>query len=466
MPRSSVSLVLPAGAVLLAMAPLDGLQAQSNAELMAIIREQQRQIDELSRKVEALQRQATEATEKADAAAETAQQVEEAQDFEFDLGPSPTIRSRDGNFEAHVRGRLLVDGGVIDDGDGFYSADNATELRSARLGIEGTAWRDLGYKLEVDFADNEVDLADAFIEYDGELVDPAFVRVGHFKPPNSLEEQTSNRFLTFMERAAFTDAFEFERQIGLASGVTGDSWGISAGLFGQNAGDVEANEGFTLAGRGHYALLNRLGQNSVMHFGSSVRFRDLDNDVDGNSVRYRQRPFFHFTTTRSIDTGDIADAENDVLLGGEAALVSGPFSLQGEAAHTWLQRDGAADATGLWGGYLSTSYFLTGESRTYDATEGVFDRIEVAHPVLEGGPGAWEIGARLDYLNLNDGGADIRGGAQYSAIAGINWYFSNHVRFLLDYALTRVFNARNTPAAVDGSSNVIHGVGARAQVDF
>ena len=51
--------------------------AQSNAELMDIIRQQQRQIDELSRKVDALQVQARQATEKADTAAQTAQKVEE-----------------------------------------------------------------------------------------------------------------------------------------------------------------------------------------------------------------------------------------------------------------------------------------------------------------------------------------------------------------------------------------------------
>jgi phosphate-selective porin OprO and OprP len=90
---------------------------------------------------------------------------------------------------------------------------------------------------------------------------------------------------------------------------------------------------------------HRLGEDSVIHLGTSVRFRDLDNDADGKSVRYRQPPFFHFTSTRSVGTGDIADAENDVWLGGDAALVLGPFSLQGEAAHTGLQRDDATDAT-------------------------------------------------------------------------------------------------------------------------
>jgi phosphate-selective porin OprO/OprP len=56
-----------------------------------------------------------------------------------------------------------------------------------------------------------VDITDAYIEYDGPVIEPGFVRIGQFKTPNSLEEQTSARFITFMERAAFTDAFDFDR---------------------------------------------------------------------------------------------------------------------------------------------------------------------------------------------------------------------------------------------------------------
>jgi phosphate-selective porin OprO and OprP len=394
--------------------------------------------------------------------------VAEDTDWEVSWGPSPTFRSKDGRFETHLRGRLFVDGGYLDDEDGFYRNDNATELRAARIGVEGIAWRDWEYRLEVDFANDEVDITDAYIQYDGSLIEPAFIRVGQFKTPNSLEEQTSSRFITFMERAAFTDAFDLDRRIGLASGVGGDDWAVTGGLFGQNAVDVANNEGYALAGRGHYALLEPLGADSVVHLGASARFRDLENDVDDDSARYRQRPFFHFTDTRSVDTGTLADAENDAFAGPEAALVLGPFSLQAEAGHTWLQRDGdASDADGLWGGYLSASYFLTGESRNYDAEEGVFDRVRVNNPVFEGGPGAWEVGSRFDYIDLNDDGADVRGGEQYSAIAGVNWYPNNHIRFLLDYALTNVFDASDSPgAAVTGSRNLIQGIGLRAQVDF
>jgi phosphate-selective porin OprO/OprP len=371
-------------------------------------------------------------------------------------------------FDFKPRGRLLVDGGYVDDDDGFYSGDNATELRAARLGVEGTAWRDFEYTFEIDFADDDVELTDAFLKYQGPVIEPAYLRIGQFKTPNSLEEQTSLRFTTFMERAAFTDAFELDRRIGIGSGVHRQTWGIDAGLFGQNAEDVEANEGYALAGRGHYAWLDRLGAGSVVHLGASARFRSLNNDADGDSVRYRQRPFFHFTDTRSVDTGVLDDAESDVFLGAEHASVFGPFSLQTEAGHTWLQRDnGADDASGLWGGYLSASYFLTGETRAYDGEEGVFGRVKVKHPVQDGGWGAWQLGARFDTIALNDNGADVEGGKQYSAIAGVNWYLNDHIRTMLDFAWTHVYDAQDAPnAAANGSSNEIYGVGARAQVDF
>lgn len=325
--------------------------AQSNEELMAIIREQQRQIEELSRKVDALMGQAEAATKKTDgageqaaAAVETAQKIEEAApDVEVKWGPGPTFSSKDGSWSVHVRGRLLVDGGALGDEDDLYKNDNAVELRSARLGIEGDFHKGWGYRFETDFGSGDVDVKDAYIEYDGELVEPAYVRVGQYKAPNSLEWLTSNRFLTFMERSAIVDAFALDRRIGLGSGMATDSWGVDAGVFGQNAADVNDNEGYALAARGHYAFFpapGERGSNSreVVHLGASARYRNFDNDTFNSEVRYRQRPFFHFTGTRSVDTGLVEDAEGDVWAGAEFAWVNGPFSLQSEVANTALQR--------------------------------------------------------------------------------------------------------------------------------
>jgi phosphate-selective porin OprO/OprP len=464
------------------IAPLLGAgtaHAQSNQELLEIIRAQQRQIEELSRKVDALSGQIEAAAGKADqaaeqetAASETASEVAKTSDVVFKWGPSPTLMSKDGNWSLKLRGRLFVDGGYLDDEDGLYDDTNATELRDARLGVEGKVFHDFAYTFEPDFADDDVDIKDAFIEYDGPAIAPVeYIRIGQYKTPNSLEELTSSSFTTFMEGAAISDAFELERQIGLGSGVGGANWGIDAGLFGQNVDEQSRNEGFTLAARGHYAFQDLLGEDSVLHVGTSARFRDLDNSADNSEVRYRQRPFFHFTGTRSVDTGDLQDADSDVFWGGELALVDGRFSLQSEAANTWLQRSGdGGDADSLWGGYLSASYFLTDAQRTYDPKTGIFDRVTVSDPVHEGGIGAWEVAARYDYIALNDGSADIRGGKQGSTIVGINWYLNNDIRLMLDGAWTHVYDAnpRNTPgqAAVRGSSNDIFGIGARTQVDF
>jgi phosphate-selective porin OprO and OprP len=453
-------------------------QAQSNEELMRIIREQQRQIEELSRRVDALTGQTQTATERAEqageqatAAAQTAQKVEEqAPDINVKWAPGPTISSKDGSWSVHVLGRLQVDGGALGDDDDFYKNDNAVELRAARLGIEGSFFQGWKYKFETDFGLGDVDVKDAYIQYDGEYVDPAYIRAGQYKTPNSLEELTSRRFITFMERAAIVDAFELDRQIGLGSGVSGDNWGVDAGLFGQDASDVNDNEGYALAARGHYAFFldpEDRGENSsqLVHLGASTRYRNFDNDTFGSEVTYEQRPFFHFTGTRSVDTGSVPDSEGDVWAGAEFAWVNGPFSVESEVANTALQRKhGEDDANNLWGGYLGASYFLTGEHRNYDPAEGAFDRVKVERPLQDGGFGAWEVAARADYIDLNDEG--VKGGEQISYIGGVNWYANDYVRFMLDGAVTQVFNARDTDAAVGGSQNLVYGGGMRAQVDW
>ena len=450
--------------------------AVTNEELLEIIKKQAEQIESLQRKVEGLEQRSEETEAEAEAATKKAEEAKKAAaeadtGVEFKLGPAPTIKSKDGKFSFKVRGRLLTDLNVVRSQDdprnvgGSRISTTSTEFRAARLGVEGIAWKDFKYKLEGDFADNEVDLKDAFVDYGGEPIDPLkYIRIGQYKTPNSLEEQTSSRFITFMERAAFTDAFDLDRRIGVGAGFGGDQWTFDAGLFSQNnsENDASVNEGYAVGARGTYAFNDVLASKDAMHIGASGRFRDLSNQSDGRQVRYRQRPFFH-DTNRSVDTGVINKADNDILAGLEWAYVNGPLSLQGEAAHTWLNRDGDGSASGLWGAYIDASYFLTDDQRTFKG--GKFNRVKVNDPVLDGGWGAWQVGTRFDFVDLNDD--DVRGGQQYSVIAGLNWHLNNHARLMANYAFTRVFNARGAGGnQVEGSSNNIHGVGLRAQVDF
>jgi phosphate-selective porin OprO/OprP len=91
--------------------------------------------------------------------------------------------------------------------------------------------------------------------------------------------------------------------------------------------------------------------------------------------------------------------------------------------------------------------------------------VEVGSPLQEGGPGAWELAVRLDYLDLNGDDLGVDAGEQLSYIAGLNWYANNHVRFMLNGAATQVEDGEDS-GNVTGSSNLIYGAGLRAQVDF
>ena len=132
-----------------------------------------------------------------------------------------------------VRGRIEADYNAIDQDQWITGQPDvsAAELRRARLGVEGVLWEDIAYKFEVDFANDGTAVKDAYFEYTcwGE---DFHLRFGNFKTFNSIEHMTSDRFLTFMERAAFVEAFGLDRQIGAAAIYAQDHFTLSAGIFG------------------------------------------------------------------------------------------------------------------------------------------------------------------------------------------------------------------------------------------
>ena len=69
-----------------------------------------------------------------------------------------------------------------------------------RLSVQGLVWRRGLLKIEYEFAGTEVEFKDFFIGIT-ELGPLGTVKLGYFKEPFSLEQQTSRLFLTFMERS-------------------------------------------------------------------------------------------------------------------------------------------------------------------------------------------------------------------------------------------------------------------------
>ena len=508
---------------MLASASLVGVLAFNATEASAQnLQEIQAQIDAMQATIKALQKQVQDAKAQAAAAQTTADSASGSDlDLKVKWKGAPEFSSGDGKkFKFKVRGRLHTDYNGIDQdehitGEGDISA---VELRRARLGVEGVVFYDWKYKFEVDFAGDGVAIKDAYLAYNwgnwafnGVKLETSEIRVGNQYVYASLEETTSSNYTTFMERAAFTEAFlpsvEADRQIGAAILLGDEHWSFQTGYYGASVGeanDMPGQEEFdtdkmTAVVRGTIAPINREvnGVHQVLHLGGSYRHRDAGtlndcgtavcDDGDLNALyQYRARGADLHLADRFVDTPQIFSSDDMWHL--EAAFVWGPFSMQGE--YSQLEADipgniqslGIADTTDprvsptYNGWYVDASWYLTGETRNYEASTGVFGRTKVKKPVFggSGGWGAWQIAGRYDVIDLSDEAANIAAcsecGNQETWLIGVNWLLTDYTRLMLNVTQSKITGGNGGDLSGTGFNRNdgadITGVGMRAQVDW
>ncbi|WP_126456483.1 OprO/OprP family phosphate-selective porin [Sulfuriflexus mobilis] len=349
-------------------------------------------------------------------------------------------KSEDGDFSFQFGGRVMVDAGYVD--EDVSKHDSGTEFRRLRMFAKGTLYRDWGYKVQVDYSDDALAIKDAYLKYK-----PWGVTIGNFKQPISLEELTSSKYITFMERSLPT-VFATSHRIGVGINKGGNNWSAAASIYGGNSEDNEdGQEGYGLGARVTFAPIAE--KTRAIHLGAAVAHEEPLDDAD--VVRFRQRPEFHATGTRIIDTGSISNVEDIEKFGLEAAAVFGPFSLQGEYLKVDVSRESGFDDADFDGAYLTASYFLTGESRPYSAKKGKFGRVK---PKAKSG--AWELAVRYSTLDLDDGA--IQGGEEDNLTLGLNWYVNPNVRIMANY-----IDVDAEVAGVDDDPNIF---AMRAQIDF
>ncbi|WP_404480264.1 porin [Novosphingobium sp. BL-52-GroH] len=356
---------------------------------------------------------------------------------------SPQIVQGDQSFK--VKGRIQADAayvsapkGLADQGLGF-----ASEMRRIRLGGEGSFNSHFSYKLELELSDNAVDLVDTFVTFkDG----PWQVQLGNQNPFWSLDELTGDTAGSVMERAAFTDAFNFERRLGIGAqyakgpltaqlGVfTDDPTALANSSDGASGGDE--NNSYSVDGRLVYAP--KLGD-VQLHLAASGHWRRLGRLADA-STRYRQRPFAHTTNTRLIGTPAM-NVDTETMYGAEAAAISGRW--HGVAEYYRLDANRVdLSSVAFQGAYGEVGYFLTeGDTRGYKG--GIFVNNPPAHPLGDGGIGSVQVNLRYDWLDLND--RDIRGGTQNGYIVGLVWSPIQYFRFNVNYALMQYTGATALP---------------------
>jgi phosphate-selective porin OprO/OprP len=345
------------------------------------------------------------------------------------------LDSADGAFKLKIGGRIQNDWAYYcTDGKNVGKADandfdEGVEFRRARLYVSGSIYDDIEFKAQYDFAGGDSDFKDVYLGFT-KVPYVGGIRIGHFKEPFSLEELTSSKYITFMERG-LPNVFAPSRNTGvmLHNAFLDDRMTWAAGVFrqtddfGDGVGGRDYNVTARLTGLPWYEEDGK----RLLHLGAGYTHQNYEDDV----IRFRERPESHLAP-RVVDTGEFP-AEYGDLLGAELAWVHGPFSLQGEYVHAFMQ--GAGRFIGdpdFWGAYLQASYFLTGEHRPYKTANGTFGNVKPLRNFgKDGGAGAWEVAARYSYLTLNDAGVD--GGRLRDFTLGLNWYLNPNLRIMWNY---------------------------------
>lgn len=333
------------------------------------------------------------------------------------------VTSGDDAFSLRVGGRIQADAATYS--EDLRNQNDGTEMRRARLFVQGKLWDAWKYKLQYDFVSTgSSGIADAYIQYSGL---PWKVTVGHFKQPFSLQNMTSSKYITFTERG-LPHLYTPGRAIGVGVGRGGKNWSLNAGLFGEgiDGASGDEDEGFALTGRATYAPI--LSEQQHLHLGASLSYRD-SGSID--SLSFSDRPESHVTNVKEISTGSF-NADSNLRTVAEAAYTYGPFSLQSEYYYVDIDRDSSTlSDLDFSGYYVEGSWFLTDDMRNYSASNGSYGKIKPNSVVGKGGIGAWQLAMRFSSVDLND--ADITGGDAQNFSLGLNWFATNNIRLSANY---------------------------------
>lgn len=444
---------------------------------------------------------------------------------------TPQLEDKEAGWSFKVRGRIQYDVGYVSNPDdqpngGLLTRNLGFNARARRIrfGGEGTIPGGFGYKCEMDFANSSVGFGDCIISY-APAGKPFSIEIGNQETNNGLEQISSSRWSSFLERAAFDDAFLNTRRLGINLGYVNSAgdFRIKGGLWTAHSIDSTLdNDGWIGAAR---AVYSPLMDGNQLHFGINYQHREFQDNANGTPTagngqpsngqlaQYRARPFTQLTGIRFVDTGAFA-AKSDDIIGLEAAgifkslhiaaegqylksnaydagdriVINDPEDVLDQFAGSQIVPDGNPS---FWGGYVEAGYFLTGETRGYK--NGAWDRTKVLKPFSKGGWGAFQVVGRLDYLDLDtrklqEGCSNnfatgacpssfnyTRGGKQLGLQAGLTWIPEDYMRVLVNYSHAFV---QGGPFAdeVDGVStsspdakDVDYGVDvvqARFQIDF
>lgn len=375
-------------------------------------------------------------------------------------GGIKVFNSADSAYWGSIGGRLNLDeaifsGNATDKGNNFSSGAN---IRRALVKFAGGLGDSLSYNLTLNFDGTNVGLNDLWLgasaDFSGSVIDKAWVRVGQFTPPTSIDDAPNYGTLNnnvFMESALATNAFSVPSQVlGLQANASFVDMAVLSAAIYHPSKSASGNTNF-----GNTQKADRLGgslrltvapiheEGAVFHVGALGRYQEVNKDGANGTVPTQDNLFW---TTPELQSRQVSGSNlSNLLLNtgtnnirarsynvvtAEALGIWGPLSVEGEYYKSAVQRvpTSTTDLGTLQfnGWHVQAAYVLTGEARGYDFATGT-----LRNPTPAEKCGAWELAARYSVVDLRN--RDIQGGAAHNATLGLNWFATEHVYAAANY---------------------------------
>ncbi|TVR37874.1 MAG: porin [Bacteroidia bacterium] len=361
------------------------------------------------------------------------------------------FESADQDYKMWFDLRVQADGAAFF-GDTWNDIGNGVAMRRVRVAFKAELTDKWEAEFDMDFADALADLKDAFLIY---RASPRLdIKAGNFKERFSMEQNTSSRWLTFMERPAALRTIAPSRHLGLQFHYHRPYFVGVGGLHFQDVGDYEAvqnrkdnnaglgiNEGYSLTGKLTFIpFWHEIDRG--LHFGVAGSYRTpKTHDSAINSVRFDSRSNSNINRKKYLDTDRMLYTDNYQVYNFEVAGNYKGFRFATEYIMANVNRD-VNPATGMdldseqfSGFYIMGSYLLFGGTQLYNNYQG-----EYTQPINGKPWGDVEIALRYDYSDFNNkNGSDdpadwgVMGGSGEGFTFAINYYAPKNVKLQVNY---------------------------------
>ncbi|MGA1875925.1 MAG: OprO/OprP family phosphate-selective porin [bacterium] len=401
---------------------------------------------------------------------------QKAQDKRIGQARSPERRQPPGTYTDDEKILDITIGGSLSIDCHYYDeeprADDRLDIRRARLSFDGRAHNVIRYRLEVELQGNDPKrLTDAY----GELKLSAHhaLRIGQYKEPFSLEWQTKDAALFFVERSIgyyLTPG----RDIGLMvhGSFFRDVLNYALGIFNGDGTDGSSRGSRIDEPEWTARLVCRPLKGSSPAWRPSFQFGGAASysRIDLTNVHFEAKSTGMVGTKRNLYVlngntkfGMLQDVDERHRLAGEAGFTLGPVVLQGEYLHLKLTglvpsggRPQGADFSSWYG---SVMFSLTDQSFTFK--RGTLQPLELPgnRSLGKGGLGGFVLAFRMEKFSgdpewINKVAFVSVEEADALSVA-VNWLLNQKVRFILDYTRTDFSDPLEVRKNPDGTVDYI-----------